>query len=97
MAKSPLKAGAHLGGYLKELRGIVGGHSSIAPDPKDKRFADPAWQSNAFLRALLQSYLAGQSELNRFIESTDLAPLGRARPGSWQRSWPMQWHRATRR
>ena len=75
VAKSPLKAGAHLGGYLKELRGIVGGNSSIAPDPKDKRFADPAWQSNAFLRALLQSYLAGQSELIRFIESTDLAPL----------------------
>ena len=75
VAKSPLKAGAHLGGYLKELRGIVGGYSSIAPDPKDKRFADPAWQSNAFLRALLQSYLAGQSELTRFIDSTDLAPL----------------------
>ena len=75
VAKSPLKAGAHLGGYLKELRGIVGGNSSIAPDPKDKRFADPAWQSNAFLRALLQSYLAGQSELTRFIDSTDLAPL----------------------
>jgi polyhydroxyalkanoate synthase len=76
---SPLKAGAHLGGYLKELGGIVGGKSSIAPNPKDKRFADPAWQSNAFLRALLQSYLAGQSELTRFIESTDLAPLEKSR------------------
>lgn len=76
---SPLKAGAHLGGYLKTLGGIVGGNSSIAPDAKDKRFADPAWQSNAFLRALLQSYLAGQSELTRFIESTDLAPLEKSR------------------
>jgi len=79
VGKSPLKAGAHLGGYLKSLRGIVGGNSRIAPDPKDKRFADPAWQSNAFLRALLQSYLAGQSELTRFIESTDLAPLEKSR------------------
>ncbi|MVV47540.1 alpha/beta fold hydrolase [Pseudomonas sp. PB120] len=79
MGKSPLKVGAHVGGYLKELRGIVGGNSSIAPDPKDKRFADPAWQSNAFLRALLQSYLAGQSELTRFIEGTDLAPLEKSR------------------
>src|SRR5690349_16121998 len=76
---SPLKAGAHLGGYLKELRGIVGGNSSIAPNPKDKRFADPAWQSNVFLRALLQSYLAGQSELTRFIDSTDLAPMDKSR------------------
>ncbi len=63
----------------KELRGIVGGNSSIAPNPTDKRFADPAWQSNVFLRALLQSYLAGQSELTRFIESTDLAPLEKSR------------------
>lgn len=79
VGKSPLKAGAHAGGYLKSLRGIVGGHSCIAPDPKDKRFADPAWQTNAFLRALLQSYLAGQSELTRFIESTNLAPLEKSR------------------
>ncbi|HYQ49711.1 MAG TPA: class II poly(R)-hydroxyalkanoic acid synthase, partial [Pseudomonas sp.] len=79
VGKSPLKAGAHLGGYLKALRGIVGGNSCLAPDPKDKRFADPAWQSNVFLRALLQSYLAGQSELTRFIESTDLAPLEKSR------------------
>ncbi|WP_447741514.1 alpha/beta fold hydrolase [Pseudomonas laurentiana] len=79
VGKSPLKAGAHAGGYLKSLRGIVGGHSCIAPDPKDKRFADPAWQTNAFLRALLQSYLAGQSELNRFIESTNLAPPEKSR------------------
>lgn len=79
VGKSPLKAGAHVGGYLKALGGIVGGHSGIAPDPKDKRFADPAWQSNAFLRALLQSYLAGQSELTRFIETSDLAPLEKSR------------------
>ncbi|GLZ86497.1 class II poly(R)-hydroxyalkanoic acid synthase [Metapseudomonas resinovorans] len=79
LGQSPLKASAHLGGYLKELRAIVGGSSTIAPDPKDKRFADPAWQSNVFLRGLLQSYLAGQGELNRFIESTDLPPLEKSR------------------
>ncbi|MDE3736749.1 alpha/beta fold hydrolase [Pseudomonas resinovorans] len=79
LGKSPLKAGYHLGGYLKELRAIVGGTSSIAPDPRDRRFADPAWQSNFLLRALLQSYLAGQSEFTRFIESTDLAPMEKSR------------------
>ncbi|MBO9548067.1 alpha/beta fold hydrolase [Pseudomonas sp.] len=79
VGKSPLKAGAHAGGYLKSLRGIVGGRSCIAPDPKDKRFADPAWQSNAFLRALLQSYLAGKDELTRFIDASDLAPQEKSR------------------
>jgi polyhydroxyalkanoate synthase len=79
VGKSPLKAGYHLGGYLKEMGAIVRGKSSIAPDPKDKRFADPAWQSNFLLRGLLQSYLAGQSEFNRFIESADLPPLEKSR------------------
>ncbi|WP_375738726.1 alpha/beta fold hydrolase [Pseudomonas boanensis] len=79
LGKTPIKAGYHLGGYLKELRGIVGGTSSIAPDPRDKRFADPAWQSNFVLRALLQSYLAGQSELTRFIGSSNLTPLEKSR------------------
>ncbi|MDH4607176.1 alpha/beta fold hydrolase [Pseudomonas sp. BN102] len=79
LGKAPLKAGQHFGGYLKELRGIVGGTSSVAPNPRDKRFVDPAWQSNYLLRTLLQSYLAGQSELNRFIETSDLAPLEKAR------------------
>jgi len=79
VGKSPLKAGTHLGGYLKALGGIVGGRSGIAPDPKDKRFADPAWQSNAFLRALLQSYLAGQTELTRFVEACDLVPMEKSR------------------
>ena len=88
VGKSPLKAGYHLGGYLKEMGAIVRGKSSIAPDPKDKRFADPAWQSNFLLRGLLQSYLAGQSEFNRFIESADLPPWKRAAPSSSPRSWP---------
>ncbi|MCY1414832.1 Poly(3-hydroxyalkanoate) polymerase subunit PhaC [compost metagenome] len=79
VGKSPLKAGTHVSGYLKALGGIVGGHSSLAPDPKDKRFADPAWHSNVFLRALLQSYLAGQGELTRFIEASDLAPQEKSR------------------
>ncbi len=79
LGQAPLKAGFHLGGYFKELRAIVGGTSTIAPDPRDKRFADPAWQSNVFLRGLLQSYLAGQGELNRFIESTDLPPMEKSR------------------
>ncbi|WP_271411965.1 alpha/beta fold hydrolase [Pseudomonas sp. Q1-7] len=79
LGTSPLKAGAHFGGYLKALRAIVSGTSEIAPDPRDKRFADPAWQSNVFLRALLQSYLAGKEEFTRFIDATDLAPLEKSR------------------
>ncbi|MFI8608801.1 alpha/beta fold hydrolase [Pseudomonas sp. NPDC077649] len=81
VARTPFKAGMHGGNYLRELYRIASGASALAPAPKDKRFADPAWHSNPFLRALVQSYLAGERELNGFIESSDLqgADKGRAR------------------
>ena len=81
VVRTPFKAGMHTGNYLRELYRIASGESELAPAPKDKRFLDPAWQSNPFLRALVQSYLAGERELGAFIESSDLqgADKGRAR------------------
>ena len=81
VARTPFKAGMHTGNYLRELYRIASGDSQLAPAPKDKRFADPAWQSNPFLRALVQSYLAGERELTAFIEGAELsaADKGRAR------------------
>lgn len=79
VGKTPIKAGLHVGSYLKELRDIVGGSSSVAPDPRDKRFADPAWQSNVLLRALMQGYLAGNRELSSFIDEANIGPLDKGR------------------
>jgi polyhydroxyalkanoate synthase len=81
VGKTPFKAVRHVGSYLKALRDIVVGTSNVAAKPRDKRFADPAWQSNALLRGLMQSYLAGNDELSRFIEAANLDPRdkGRAR------------------
>ncbi|MDG1580406.1 alpha/beta fold hydrolase [Pseudomonas sp. GOM6] len=81
VASTPFKAGMHTGNYLRELYRIASGESQLAPAPKDKRFADPAWQSNPFLRRLVQSYLAGERELNAFIDTAELpgADKGRAR------------------
>ncbi|HSC82494.1 MAG TPA: alpha/beta fold hydrolase [Pseudomonas sp.] len=81
VGRTPLKAGLHTGNYLRELYEIGVGRSELTPHPKDKRFADPAWQNNPFLRALVQSYLAGERELNGFLDDAELDPLdkGRAR------------------
>ncbi|WP_422599733.1 alpha/beta fold hydrolase [Pseudomonas sp.] len=81
VGRTPFKAGLHTGNYLKALFDIAIGDCAVAPHPKDKRFADPAWQDNAFLRALMQSYLAGDKALGAFIEAANLGPLdkGRAR------------------
>jgi len=67
-AKSLLKAialsrqpvTAHLKGYASELAGVIKGESTVAPDPKDRRFVDPAWQSNFVFRRLLQAHMITQ-------------------------------------
>ena len=41
-----------------ELAGIAAGRSAIAPERRDHRFSDPAWNSNPLLKRTLQTYLA---------------------------------------
>jgi polyhydroxyalkanoate synthase len=57
---------------LAEFGRIVTGGSAHAPDPKDRRFADPTWKDNAAYRALAQSYLAWGSALYRFVDEAQL-------------------------
>jgi polyhydroxyalkanoate synthase len=77
--RQPVKAARHLGAYAKELAKAVRGKSDAAPDPKDKRFADPAWASSPVHRRLLQAHLATGRELERYIESTSLNARDKAR------------------
>ncbi len=45
-----------------ELGRIAAGRSEVAASPRDRRFGDPAWKDNPFLRRTVQAYLAaGQS------------------------------------
>lgn len=79
VVKQPVKAARHLGAYARELAKAVRGTSEAAPDPKDKRFADPAWASSPIHRRLLQAHLATGRELERYIESTSLNARDKAR------------------
>ena len=72
MLKQPRKVAKHLGSYAKELGRVAAGTSETQGDPKDRRFADPAWQSSPLHRRLLQAYLATGRGLNQFIDDTDL-------------------------
>jgi polyhydroxyalkanoate synthase len=47
---------------------ILRGTDEIAPSPKDKRFADPAWSDNPGYRRLAQSYLALSASLSRLVD-----------------------------
>src|SRR5215471_6271248 len=58
--------------FLTELGRIATGSSELAPDAKDKRFADAAWKESAIYRALAQCYLAWGGALNRFVDETKM-------------------------
>jgi poly[(R)-3-hydroxyalkanoate] polymerase subunit PhaC len=66
---------------LAELGRIATGNSEFAPDPKDRRFADPAWRDNAVYRALAQGYFAWANALSRFVDDAgfDTSNAERAR------------------
>jgi len=46
---------------------ILRGTAEIAPSPKDKRFADPAWSLHPAYRRLAQSYLTVAGSLDRLV------------------------------
>ncbi|MBF7731380.1 alpha/beta fold hydrolase [Pseudomonas sp. N040] len=79
VVRAPRKASRHLGSLAGELRRVLKGDSELAPDPRDRRFADPAWQNNFLLKRLLQAHLASQQELTRFIDESDLDMVGKGR------------------
>ena len=56
-------------GAALELLRIGLGKSEIAPDKRDKRFADPAWQDNPLFRAYMQSYLYFGSRVDPYVDS----------------------------
>jgi polyhydroxyalkanoate synthase subunit PhaC len=75
----PQLALRHAAGFLADMGCLLNGQSMCAPDPKDKRFLDPAWQESPWYRAALHTYLAWQQHLFAFIDHADLSPRERER------------------
>src|SRR5262252_5550622 len=67
MLSSPGLAAREYLRFLGELGRIAAGGSELAPDAKDKRFADSAWKQSEIYRALAQCHLAWGGALNRFV------------------------------
>ena len=59
LARRPGLVGRQAAQLGAELGRIAAGRSSVAADPRDRRFADPAWKDNPVLRRSVQAYLAG--------------------------------------
>ncbi|NNM45082.1 PHA/PHB synthase family protein [Knoellia koreensis] len=58
---------------------IVAGASPLAPDKRDRRFADAAWSDNPVLHRLLQLYLASGRTVEQLVANSDLSDRDRQR------------------
>jgi polyhydroxyalkanoate synthase len=72
LAARPQKLARRSASLTAELAKIAVGRSEVAPDKRDRRFKDPAWQGNPAYRRLGQSYLAWARTLDRLVCDADL-------------------------
>ena len=56
----------------REVGRIAVGSSDVAPSPKDRRFADPAWTGNPFLKRTMQTHIAAARVAAGLIDDVDL-------------------------
>jgi polyhydroxyalkanoate synthase subunit PhaC len=78
-AGRPVKSLKHLKSFGDEVVRIVRNKSELAPDPKDKRFQDPAFKANPLYRAGMQYYLAVQKGARAWLDDLDFDETERAR------------------
>ncbi|WP_114520138.1 alpha/beta fold hydrolase [Altererythrobacter sp. ZODW24] len=78
-ASDPARSLKHARSVGEDMVKIMTGKSELAPDPKDKRFKDPAWQYNPFFRAGAQYFLAVQKGMSNWLEDLELDELERDR------------------
>jgi polyhydroxyalkanoate synthase subunit PhaC len=72
LVSNPAVAARQYLAFLAELGRIATGGSELAPDAKDRRFADPAWKESVAYRSLAQGYLAWGNALHRFLDEAKL-------------------------
>jgi polyhydroxyalkanoate synthase len=78
-ASDPARTMRHARAMSEDMLQIVTGRSELAPDPKDKRFKDPAWTYNPFLKAGAQYYLAVQKGMKNWLGDLELDAIERDR------------------
>ncbi|WP_018156146.1 PHA/PHB synthase family protein [Demetria terragena] len=72
LARKPHSTAARLTSLGAEFAKIAVGDSEVTPHPKDRRFADQAWEQNPLLRRLVQTYLASGKTANQLIDDANL-------------------------
>lgn len=65
--------------FSAEFGKIMTNKSEVAPSPKDRRFADSAWQNNPVSKSMMQSYLAWADTMTKVVDELDLPDRDAAR------------------
>jgi poly[(R)-3-hydroxyalkanoate] polymerase subunit PhaC len=72
LARRPVRTARRIGSLGLELGRVAAGRSALGPARRDRRFADPAWESNWLFRRLLQTHLAVEGTADRLITDASL-------------------------
>src|SRR5258705_10222278 len=72
LARQPRVVASRATTLGRELAAIAAGRSEIAPARGDKRFADPAWVGNPFLKRTVQAYLAANKTVDQLFSDARL-------------------------
>lgn len=78
-ATQPGKVIEHSKSFADDVIKIITMKSDIAPNPKDRRFADATWSQNPLFKAGMQYYLAAEKGVKNFIGDLELDELERTR------------------
>jgi len=73
LAGKPRKVGRRMSTMVGELDCVVLGRSAVEPKRGDRRFGDPAWTHNPWLRRLVQAYLATGDAVAGLVDDAALA------------------------
>ena len=79
LASQPQEMAKQWFGLANEFASILTKKSDVKPEPRDRRFADPAWQENDVNRTLMQAYLAWGDMVTSSVEKLDLPDRDAAR------------------
>jgi polyhydroxyalkanoate synthase len=72
LARHPRTVLAHTGHLVGEWGRIGLGRSDVAPGPKDKRYADPAWSGNPLLKRAMQAHLVTAQTATQLVDDAAL-------------------------
>ena len=72
LARRPGVIAERVGSFGRELASIATGTSDRAPAKPDKRFSDPAWQSNPLTKRSMQAYLTAAELVDSLFADAEL-------------------------